>query len=98
MKQPAVYILANKYNGTLYIGVTSNLIKRVYQHKNNLIEGFTQRYNVHLLVYYEVFEDMSSAIAREKQLKNWQRAWKIQLIEKNNPRWLDLWDQIVSEK
>ena len=94
-KQPAVYILANKRNGTLYIGVTSNLLKRVWEHRNDLVAGFTKRYNVHLLVYYELHEDMESAITREKQLKKWNRAWKLELIEKQNPGWRDLWEGIL---
>jgi putative endonuclease len=94
-KQPAVYILASKRNGTLYIGVTSDLIKRVWQHKEDLAEGFTKRYGVHTLVYYELHGDMMSAIQREKQMKKWNRAWKIELIEKDNPQWLDLWPGLV---
>ena len=94
-KQPAVYILASKRNGTLYIGVTSNLLKRVWEHKNNLVAGFTNKYNVHLLVYYELHEDMGSAISREKQLKKWNRAWKLEMIEKQNPGWRDLWEGIL---
>ncbi|MEQ6340253.1 MAG: GIY-YIG nuclease family protein [Gammaproteobacteria bacterium] len=94
-KQPAVYILASGYNGTLYIGVTSNLIQRTWQHKNDLAEGFTKKYSVHSLVYYEVHEEMLSAIQREKQLKKWNRKWKIDLIEKTNPEWKDLWDELV---
>ncbi|MCE2457314.1 MAG: GIY-YIG nuclease family protein [Dehalococcoidia bacterium] len=94
MKLPCVYILANKRNGTLYIGVTSDLIQRVWQHKNNLAEGFTKRYNVHNLVWYEVHETMESAILRENALKKWRRVWKIELIEKENPRWLDLYKEI----
>ena len=90
-----VYILASKRNGTLYIGVTSNLIKRIYEHKNNLIEGFTKKYNIHNLVYYEITEDVNSAIAREKQLKRWKRNWKIELIEKNNPEWKDLYFELI---
>ncbi|MEI6707857.1 MAG: GIY-YIG nuclease family protein [Methylococcales bacterium] len=90
-KQPCVYILASQRNGTLYIGVTSDLIKRIYQHRENLIEGFTKRYNVHLLVWYEIHETMESAILREKQLKNWSRSAKLRLIEKQNPNWMDLW-------
>lgn len=90
MKQYAVYILASKKNGTLYIGVTSDLAKRVFDHKSDLSEGFTKKYQVHDLVYYEVTEDVHSAISREKQLKNWERKWKIKLIEKENPEWLDL--------
>ena len=94
--QNAVYILANKRNGTLYIGVTSNLIQRVWQHKNNVVEGFTQRYQVHQLVYYELYGDILFAINREKQLKNWKRSWKLELIEEFNPDWLDLWEDIIS--
>lgn len=94
-KQPAVYILASKRNGTLYIGVTSNLVKRAWEHKQGVTGGFTQKYNVHRLVYYELFEDMPSAITREKQMKKWRRAWKIELIEKSNPAWIDLWPQIL---
>jgi putative endonuclease len=93
-KQPAIYILASKRNGTLYIGVTSNLIKRVWQHKNDVIAGFTQQYAVHVLVYYELHDTMENAIQREKQLKKWKRAWKIQLIEGMNPQWNDLWQEI----
>ncbi|WP_374049934.1 GIY-YIG nuclease family protein [Nitrosomonas sp. sh817] len=94
-KQPAVYILASKYNGTLYIGVTSNLVQRVWQHKHDLVEGFTEKYGVHMLVYYELHEDMPAAIQREKQLKKWNRQWKINLIEKTNPAWKDLWEELV---
>jgi putative endonuclease len=94
-RQPAVYILASKRNGTLYIGVTSNLQKRAWEHKNDLVEGFTRRYGVHRLVYFELHEDMISAIRREKQMKKWNRAWKRQLIERQNPRWNDLWQDII---
>ena len=94
-KQPAVYILASEYNGTLYIGVTSNLIQRIWQHKNDLVEGFTEKYGVHSLVYYELCEQMVAAIDREKQLKKWNRQWKIDLIEKANPIWKDLWEELV---
>ncbi len=93
-KQPYVYILASKKNGTIYIGVTSNLIQRIWQHKNNQVEGFTKKYNVHTLVYYEQHEEMESAIIRENQMKKWKRDWKIQLIEKDNPLWEDLWSNI----
>jgi len=86
-----IYILANKRNGTLYIGVTSNLVKRAYEHKNNIIDGFTKKYNIHKLVYYEISDDIESAIRREKQLKKWNRKWKMNLIEKNNPEWKDLY-------
>jgi len=86
-----IYILANKRNGTLYIGVTSNLVKRVYEHKNNIIDGFTKKYSIHKLVYYEITDDIESAIRREKQLKKWNRKWKINLIENSNPKWIDLY-------
>jgi putative endonuclease len=95
MKSYYVYILASKRNGTLYIGVTNDLIRRVYEHKNNLARGFTSQYNVHLLVYYEQTIDIHSAITREKQLKKWKREWKIELIEKSNPRWQDLYGDLV---
>jgi putative endonuclease len=94
-KQPAVYIPASKRNGTLYIGVTSNLVKRIWEHKNNLVEGFTKRYGVHQLVWYELHDTMESAIEREKRLKEWKRAWKLELIEKTNPEWHDLYDEVV---
>jgi len=84
-KQPAVYIMASKKNGTLYVGVTSNLVKRIWEHKNNMVEGFTKRYGVHQLVWYELHASMESALAREKRLKDWKRSWKLELIEKNNP-------------
>ena len=89
-KQPAVYILASKRNGTLYIGVTSDLQKRIWEHKKDLVEGFTRRYRVHRVVYYELHEDMVSAIAREKQMKKCNRAWKLELIESQNSDWRDL--------
>ncbi len=89
------YILASKRNGTLYVGVTSDLIKRVWQHRNNLVGGFTRKYGVHNLVYFEQHEDIGSAIHREKRLKEWQRKWKLDLIEKNNPGWKDLYSEIV---
>ena len=95
MKRPAVYILASQRNGTLYIGVTSDLIKRIWEHKNDLVEGFTQKYKVHQLVYFEQHQDMLAAITREKQLKKWNRDWKLALIEENNPDWRDLWSDIV---
>ncbi len=86
MKQPCVYILASRWRGTLYIGVTSDLIKRVWEHRNDLVSGFTSRYRVHDLVWYEQHGDMYQAIVREKAIKEWQRAWKIELIEKDNPK------------
>ena len=94
-KQPCVYILASQRNGTFYIGVTSDIAKRVWEHRNNLVAGFTQKYAVHRLVYYELHGDMMSAIAREKQLKKWYRAWKIRLIEEHNPTWHDLWEETL---
>ena len=95
MKQYYVYILASKKNGTLYIGVTNNLLKRVYEHKNNLIGGFTKKYHVHNLVYYEAYSNIHDAIAREKRMKKWERQWKINLIEKSNPSWKDLYPDLV---
>jgi putative endonuclease len=94
-KQPAVYILASKRNGTLYIGVTSDLVKRIWEHKNNMVDAFTKRYNVHQLVWYELHESMESAITREKRLKNWKRKWKLELIERRNPKWIDMYSTIV---
>ena len=93
--QPAVYILASQRNGTLYIGVTSNLIQRIYQHRSHQAAGFTDRYDVTLLVWYELHDSMESAIGREKQLKKWQRKWKLDLIEQNNSGWRDLWPDII---
>lgn len=93
-KQPAVYVMASKRNGTLYIGATSDLVKRGWEHRKQVVDGFTKKYNVHNLVYYELFEDMESAITREKQLKKWRRAWKIELIEKTNRDWKDLWSDL----
>lgn len=95
VKQPAVYILANKKHGTIYIGVTSNLIKRIWQHKNHVVSGFTESYSVNMLVYFEQYDDMENALKREKQLKAWNRAWKIKLIEKNNSSWNDLYENII---
>lgn len=90
-----VYILASKRNGTLYIGVTSNLIQRIWQHKNGVVDGFTDKYSVHNLVYFEQTADIQSAITREKRLKKWNRQWKINLIEANNPEWRDLYPEII---
>ncbi len=95
MKQPCVYMLASKRNGTLYVGVTSNLLRRVWQHKNDVAEGFTKRYRVHTLVWYEVHETMESAITRERTIKRWKRGWRIELIQQNNPSWRDLYDDMV---
>jgi putative endonuclease len=94
-RQPAVYILASNRNGTLYMGVTSNLAKRTWQHKNDRAESFTKKYGVHTLVYYETHPNIIDAIRREKHLKKWNRAWKLELIEKVNPEWKDLSSTIV---
>ncbi len=93
--QPAVYILASQRNGTLYTGVTSELSKRTWEHKNDMNEGFTKRYGVHQLVYFELHSDMLTAITREKQIKKWNRAWKIRLIETMNPEWRDLYSDLA---
>ena len=94
-KLPAVYILASGRNGTLYIGVTSDLPKRVWQHRNDLAEGFSKAHRTHSLVYFELHEAMESAILREKQMKKWNRAWKVDLIEERNPYWRDLYGEIL---
>ncbi len=94
-KQPAVYILASKRNGTLYTGVTSDLVKRIWEHRNDMVDGFTSRYGIHQLVWYELHDSMESAITREKRLKNWKRKWKLELIETRNPEWIDLFNTIV---
>ncbi len=93
-RQPCVYLLASKRNGTLYTGVTSRLSKRVWEHKNNVIESFTSKYGVHILVWYESHDTMESAIQREKAIKNWKRAWKIAMIEAMNPKWRDLYPDL----
>jgi putative endonuclease len=95
IKQPAVYILASKKNGTLYVGVTSDLVKRIWEHKNDLVKGFTKRYKIHDLVWYELHDNMDAAIEREKNMKEWKRAWKVKLIEESNPKWNDLYDSIL---
>ena len=95
MKSFYVYILASQRNGTLYIGITNDLIKRVYEHRNNLVDGFTKKYKVHSLVYYEQCGDIESAIIREKRLKKWNRKWKLELIEKENPQWRDLYEDLL---
>ena len=94
MKKYYVYILCSKRNGTLYTGVTSDIVKRIYEHKNGLVEGFTKKYNVHHLVWYEKHESPESAILREKRIKKWNRAWKLKLIERENPQWIDLYENI----
>jgi putative endonuclease len=91
-----IYILASCRNGTLYIGVTDNLRRRAYEHKNNLVDGFTKKYNIHNLVYFEETNNINVAIQREKQLKKWNRKWKLELIEKINPTWKDLYANIIA--
>ena len=91
-----VYILASQRNGTLYIGMTNDLVRRTREHKNDVVEGFTKRHQVHTLVWFEATEDAAAAILREKQIKKWNRRWKLELIEKQNPRWLDLYDSITA--
>ena len=88
--------MTSKRNGTLYIGVTNNLVKRVWEHKQDLVEGFTKKYQVHTLAYYEIADSIESAITREKQIKKWNRKWKLELIEKNNPNWKDLYQDLIS--
>jgi len=95
LKSYYIYILASRRNGTLYIGITNDLVRRIYEHKNDLVKGFTEKYGVHTLVHYEQYEDVESAIQREKQLKCWHRKWKIRLIEERNPEWKDLYDEIL---
>jgi len=95
LKQPCVYLLASRRNGTLYVGVTSDLLKRVWEHKQNLADGFTKRYGVHTLVWYELHDSMEEAIRREKAIKEWKRRWKLELIEKTNPEWRDLYEDLV---
>ncbi len=89
-----VYILASQRRGTLYVGVTSNLTKRVYEHKNDLVDGFTKKYGVHRLVYYEIANNAVAAISRERQIKRWNRAWKLRLIEEHNSEWADMYDSL----
>ena len=95
MKDPCVYILASRRNGTLYAGVTSDLVKRIWEHKSDLVDGFTKRYGVHVLVWFEVHETMVSAIAKEKAIKEWKRTWKLKLIEGSNPDWRDLYPDLL---
>ena len=94
-KQPCVYILASRRNGTLYVGVTSDLLKRIWEHKNDLVEGFSRKYGIHTLVWYEVHETMESAIIREKAIKEWKRIWKLNIIESSNPEWRDLYHELA---
>lgn len=95
MKQPAVYILASDRNGTLYTGVTSDLVARTWQHREHVVDGFTKRYGVTMLVWYELHGSMDAATHREKQIKKWNRAWKLRLIQEGNPKWRDLWPDII---
>ena len=95
MKAPAVYILASQRNGTLYVGVTSDLVKRIYEHKNDLADGFSKKYQTHRLVYFEQYSTMEFAIAREMQIKKWNRQWKLELIEDRNPEWKDLYEALL---
>ena len=95
MKSGYVYILASKRNGTLYVGVTSDLVKRMWEHRNNFVDGFTKRYGVHKLVWYEEYDNIEDAIAREKAIKRWRREWKLRRIEKLNPAWRDLYEDIL---
>ena len=97
MKNYYVYIVTNKPRGTLYIGMTNNLVRRGYEHRNGLIDGFTKRYSLNKLVYFEVFNRIEDAILREKRLKKWNRKWKIDLIEMANPEWIDLYEQLVND-
>jgi len=90
-----VYLMASGKNGTLYVGVTDDLVRRVYEHRTNAVDGFTRQYDVHHLVWFEATDDITTAIRREKQLKNWKRDWKIALIEQTNPEWLDLYDGLL---
>jgi putative endonuclease len=95
MKQPCVYIMASRRNGTLYLGVTSNLAQRAYQHRNGLIEGFSKRYGCRILVWYAAFDDIQDARAHELGVRKWKRAWKLQAIEETNPDWRDLFEEIA---
>ena len=95
MKQPCVYLLASSKNGTLFVGMTSDIIKRIREHKSDVVEGFTKKYGVPTLVWYEIHENMESAISREKTIKGWKRQWKLELIEKENPAWTDLYKSLI---
>lgn len=95
MKKGFVYMMSNKKDGVLYIGVTSDIVKRIYEHKNGFVDGFTKQYNLKNLVYYEVYDDITEAVKREKQLKNWHREWKVELVNMQNPHWEDLYESIL---
>ncbi|MBL8629398.1 MAG: GIY-YIG nuclease family protein [Rhodospirillaceae bacterium] len=90
-----VYILASKRNGTIYVGVTNDLVRRIHEHKSEVVKGFTEKYGVHRLVHFEQYDDPTTAIQREKNIKHWVRAWKVELIEKTNPTWRDLYEEIA---
>ncbi len=94
-KFPCVYLIASKPDGVIYLGVTSDIVKRVWQHKNAFVDGFSKKYHVHVLVWFELHENMESAILREKRIKKWRRAWKVELIEEGNPEWRDLYGEII---
>ncbi|HLI14168.1 MAG TPA: GIY-YIG nuclease family protein [Alphaproteobacteria bacterium] len=95
-KQPCVYILASRRNGTLYVGVTSDIARRAWEHRSDVVAGFTKRYGVHRLVFVEFHDSMADAILREKRIKKWHRAWKLALIERDNPEWRDLYDELLA--
>jgi len=95
MKTYYIYILTSKKNGTLYIGLTNNLVRRIFEHKSGLIKGFTKKYSVNKLVYFENYSDINAAILREKRLKKWKRQWKIEMIQKENPEWEDLYEDLT---
>ena len=95
IRQPCVYILASRRNGTLYVGVTSDLTKRAWEHRNAAVEGFTKRYAIRTLVWFEAHDTMESAITREKAIKEWKRRWKLELIERLNPHWQDLYESLI---
>jgi putative endonuclease len=97
-RQPATYLLASARNGTLYVGVTSNLVKRVWEHRNHVVDGYTKKHGVTQLVWYEMHDTMEAAISHEKRIKKWRRDWKLELIEKTNPCWNDLWPQITGSE
>jgi putative endonuclease len=96
MKRPCAYILASRRNGTIYVGVTSDVTRRVWEHRLGAVDSFTREYGVHRLVYAEFHETMEEAISREKRIKKWRRAWKLELIERGNPQWRDLYDELAS--
>jgi putative endonuclease len=95
-RQPCVYIMASRRNGTLYVGVTTNIARRVWEHRLDVVDGFTRDHGVHRLVFVEAHDSLENAILREKRIKRWRRAWKLELIEENNPQWRDLYDYLLS--